>query len=62
VQHKGVYFWDLDEALSGFQLDDHVSTSVTGMTGDQSHAEQVAELPYAAPGMTTKARAWRAKW
>jgi taurine--2-oxoglutarate transaminase len=60
---KGVYFWDLDEKR---YLDFNSMTMCVNIGhGDerviQAMQEQAAELPYAAPGMTTKARALASK-
>src|SRR5512135_1602620 len=60
---KGVYFWDVDEKR---YLDFNSMTMCVNIGhGDerviQAMQEQIAELPYAAPGMTTKARALASK-
>src|SRR5918996_630179 len=60
---KGVYFWNLEEKR---YLDfNSMSMCVNIGHGDErvikAMQEQVAELPYAAPGMTTKARALASK-
>jgi taurine---2-oxoglutarate transaminase len=60
---KGVYFWDLDDKR---YLDFNSMTMCVNIGhGDErvirAMQEQVAELPYAAPGMTTKARALASK-
>ena len=60
---KGVYFWDVDEKR---YLDFNSMTMCVNIGhGDErvikAMQEQVAELPYAAPGMTTKARALASK-
>src|SRR5690349_17252685 len=56
---KGVYFWDVEEKR---YLDFNSMTMCVNIGhGDErvikAMQEQVAELPYAAPGMTTKVRA-----
>ncbi|HSL47340.1 MAG TPA: aminotransferase class III-fold pyridoxal phosphate-dependent enzyme [Anaerolineales bacterium] len=56
---QGVYFWDIDDNR---YLDFNSMTMCVNIGhGDErvikAMQEQVAELPYAAPGMTTKARA-----
>ena len=56
---KGVYFWDIDDKR---YLDFNSMTMCVNIGhGDEriikAMQEQVAELPYAAPGMTTKIRA-----
>lgn len=60
---KGVYFWDVDEKR---YLDFNSMTMCVNIGhGDErvirAVQEQVAELPYAAPGMTTKIRALASK-
>ena len=60
---KGVYFWDLNDKR---YLDFNSMTMCVNIGhGDerviQAMQEQVAELPYAAPGMTSKARALASK-
>src|SRR5512132_2123410 len=60
---KGVYFWDIDDKR---YLDFNSMTMCVNIGhGDErvikAMQEQVAELPYAAPGMTTKARALASK-
>jgi taurine---2-oxoglutarate transaminase len=60
---KGVYFWDVDEKR---YLDFNSMTMCVNIGhGDErvvkAMQEQVAELAYAAPGMTTKARALASK-
>ena len=60
---KGVYFWDKDEKR---YLDFNSMTMCVNIGhGDErvikAMQEQVAELPYAAPGMTTKIRALASK-
>lgn len=60
---KGVYFWDTDDKR---YLDFNSMTMCVNIGhGDeriiQAMQEQAAELPYAAPGMTTKIRALAAK-
>jgi taurine--2-oxoglutarate transaminase len=60
---KGVYFWDVEEKR---YLDFNSMTMCVNIGhGDerviQAMQDQVAELPYAAPGMTTKARALASK-
>jgi len=60
---KGVYFWDLDDKR---YLDFNSMTMCVNIGhGDErvikAMQEQVAELPYAAPGMTTKVRALASK-
>ena len=60
---KGVYFWDVDEKR---YLDFNSMTMCVNIGhGDErvikAMQEQVAELPYAAPGMTTKVRALASK-
>jgi taurine--2-oxoglutarate transaminase len=60
---KGVYFWDLDDKR---YLDFNSMTMCVNIGhGDErvikAMQDQVAELPYAAPGMTTKARALASK-
>src|SRR5215213_5462827 len=60
---KGVYFWDIDQKC---YLDFNSMTMCVNIGhGDErvikAMQEQVAELPYAAPGMTTKARALASK-
>src|SRR5574341_2392395 len=60
---KGVYFWDADEKR---YLDFNSMTMCVNIGhGDQriikAMQEQAAELPYAAPGMTTKVRALASK-
>ena len=55
---KGVYFWDVDDKR---YLDFNSMTMCVNIGhGDErvikAMQEQVAELPYAAPGMTTKVR------
>src|SRR3989337_2812528 len=60
---KGVYFWDVDEKR---YLDFNSMTMCVNIGhGDeriiQAMQEQAAELPYAAPGMTTKIRALAGK-
>lgn len=60
---KGVYFWDVDEKR---YLDFNSMTMCVNIGhGDErvikAMQEQVAELPYAAPGMTTKSRALASK-
>jgi taurine--2-oxoglutarate transaminase len=60
---KGVYFWDLDDKR---YLDFNSMTMCVNIGhGDErvikAMQEQVAELPYAAPGMTTRARALASK-
>src|SRR3970040_845172 len=56
---KGVYFWDVDDKR---YLDFNSMTMCVNIGhGDErvikAIQEQAAELPYAAPGMTTKVRA-----
>ncbi len=64
VKHaKGVYFWDADDKR---YLDFNSMTMCVNIGhGDEriikAMQEQAAELPYAAPGMTTKIRALAAK-
>jgi taurine--2-oxoglutarate transaminase len=64
VKHaKGVYFWDLNEKR---YLDFNSMTMCVNVGhGDEriikAMQEQVAELPYAAPGMTTRIRAIASK-
>jgi len=64
VKHaKGVYFWDVDEKK---YLDFNSMTMCVNLGhGDErvirAMQEQAAELPYAAPGMTTKIRALASK-
>ena len=60
---QGVYFWDVDDKR---YLDFNSMTMCVNIGhGDeriiQAMQEQAAELPYAAPGMTTKIRALAAK-
>jgi len=60
---KGVYFWDVNEKQ---YLDFNSMTMCVNIGhGDErvikAMQEQVAELPYAAPGMTTKIRALASK-
>jgi taurine--2-oxoglutarate transaminase len=60
---KGVYFWDVDDKR---YLDFNSMTMCVNIGhGDErvikAMQEQVAELPYAAPGMTTKVRAQASK-
>src|SRR6266511_3315712 len=60
---KGVYFWDVEDKR---YLDFNSMTMCVNIGhGDErvikAIQEQVAELPYAAPGMTTKARALASK-
>src|SRR3990172_4478254 len=60
---KGVYFWDVDEKR---YLDFNSMTMCVNIGhGDErvikAMQEQAAELPYAAPGMTTKIRALASK-
>src|SRR5512134_1936453 len=60
---KGVYFWDADDKR---YLDFNSMTMCVNIGhGDErvikAMQEQVAELPYAAPGMTTKVRALASK-
>jgi taurine--2-oxoglutarate transaminase len=60
---QGVYFWDLDDRR---YLDFNSMTMCVNIGhGDarviRAMQEQVAELPYAAPGMTTKVRALASK-
>src|SRR3990172_8877450 len=60
---KGVYFWDVDEKR---YLDFNSMTMCVNVGhGDEriikAMQEQAAELPYAAPGMTTKVRALASK-
>src|SRR5512134_1535444 len=60
---NGVYFWDLDDKR---YLDFNSMTMCVNIGhGDErvirAMQEQVAELPYAAPGMTTKIRALASK-
>ena len=60
---KGVYFWDINEKR---YLDFNSMTMCVNIGhGDEriikAMQEQVAELPYAAPGMTTKIRAIASK-
>ncbi len=60
---KGVYFWDVDDKR---YLDFNSMTMCVNIGhGDEriikAMQEQTAELPYAAPGMTTKIRALAAK-
>ncbi|HSL30804.1 MAG TPA: aminotransferase class III-fold pyridoxal phosphate-dependent enzyme [Anaerolineales bacterium] len=60
---KGVYFWDLEDKR---YLDFNSMTMCVNIGhGDErvirAMQEQAAELPYAAPGMTTKARALASK-
>ncbi|HQV95534.1 MAG TPA: aminotransferase class III-fold pyridoxal phosphate-dependent enzyme, partial [Anaerolineales bacterium] len=60
---KGVYFWDVDDKR---YLDFNSMTMCVNIGhGDErvikAMQEQAAELPYAAPGMTTKIRALAAK-
>jgi len=60
---KGVYFWDVDDKR---YLDFNSMTMCVNIGhGDErvirAMQEQAAELPYAAPGMTTKARALASK-
>ncbi len=60
---KGVYFWDADDKR---YLDFNSMTMCVNIGhGDEriikAMQEQAAELPYAAPGMTTKVRALAAK-
>ena len=60
---KGVYFWDLDDRR---YLDFNSMTMCVNIGhGDErvikAMQEQAAELPYAAPGMTTKIRALASK-
>lgn len=60
---KGVYFWDVDDKR---YLDFNAMTMcVNAGHGDEriirAIQEQAAELPYAAPGMTTKVRALASK-
>ena len=60
---KGVYFWDVDDKR---YLDFNSMTMCVNVGhGDEriikAMQEQVAELPYAAPGMTTKVRALASK-
>src|SRR5512134_1281124 len=60
---KGVYFWDLDDKR---YLDFNSMTMCVNIGhGDErvirAMQEQAAELPYAAPGMTTKVRALASK-
>ncbi len=60
---KGVYFWDVDDKR---YLDFNSMTMCVNIGhGDErvirAMQEQVAELPYAAPGMTTKVRALASK-
>jgi len=64
VKHaKGVYFWDIDDKR---YLDFNSMTMCVNVGhGDEriikAMQEQAAELPYAAPGMTTKIRAIASK-
>jgi len=64
VKHaKGVYFWDVDEKR---YLDFNSMTMCVNIGhGDEriirAMQEQAAELPYAAPGMTTRIRALASK-
>jgi taurine--2-oxoglutarate transaminase len=64
VKHaKGVYFWDIDEKR---YLDFNSMTMCVNIGhGDtrviEAIVEQVRQLPYAAPGMTTKVRALASK-
>jgi taurine--2-oxoglutarate transaminase len=64
VKHaKGVYFWDVDEKR---YLDFNSMTMCVNIGhGDtrviEAIVEQVRQLPYAAPGMTTKVRALASK-
>lgn len=64
VKHaKGVYFWDVDEKK---YLDFNSMTMCVNLGhGDErvirAMQEQAAELPYAAPGMTTRIRALASK-
>src|SRR5512138_3301158 len=60
---KGVYFWDVDEKR---YLDFNSMTMCVNIGHGnerviQAMQEQVAELPYAAPGMTTRVRALASK-
>ncbi|MGB8981011.1 MAG: aminotransferase class III-fold pyridoxal phosphate-dependent enzyme [Anaerolineales bacterium] len=60
---KGVYFWDVDDRR---YLDFNSMTMCVNIGhGDErvikAMQEQAAQLPYAAPGMTTKARALASK-
>lgn len=60
---KGVYFWDVDDKR---YLDFNSMTMCVNLGhGDErvirAMQEQAAELPYAAPGMTTKVRALASK-
>jgi taurine--2-oxoglutarate transaminase len=60
---KGVYFWDVDDRR---YLDFNSMTMCVNIGhGDErvirAMQEQVAELPYAAPGMTTRVRALASK-
>jgi taurine--2-oxoglutarate transaminase len=60
---RGVYFWDVDDKR---YLDFNSMTMCVNIGhGDErvirAMQEQVAELPYAAPGMTTKVRALASK-
>ena len=60
---KGVYFWDIDDKR---YLDFNSMTMCVNIGhGDEriinAIQEQAAELPYAAPGMTTKIRALAGK-
>lgn len=60
---RGVYFWDIDEKR---YLDFNSMTMCVNIGhGDErvirAMQEQMAELPYAAPGMTTRARALASK-
>src|SRR5690606_7342750 len=60
---KGVYFWDVHDTRC---LDFNSMTMCVNIGhGDEriikARQEQAAELPYAAPGMTTKIRALAAK-
>ena len=64
IKHaKGVYFWDVDDKR---YLDFNSMTMCVNIGhGDErvikAMQEQAAELPYAAPGMTTKVRALASK-
>ena len=60
---KGVYFWDLDDRR---YLDFNSMTMCVNIGHGEERViramqEQAAELPYAAPGMTTKVRALASK-
>lgn len=60
---KGVYFWDVDDKK---YLDFNSMTMCVNIGHGNEHVikamqDQAAELPYAAPGMTTKVRALASK-